>query len=349
MKRVLSSREIVLLQNLIAHINFPLLDVIRLSVMLLEECAQWRGSITSLEDARKAIKLGAKALFESEQTISFAEAVEVSISVKAHRRERTLAEIRYVCNKIMSNIPNLSERPVRTVTTKEWIKYIDMSFQTSRQKHKARIILHGIFSLMVKREWCFENPISKIDIPALQEKAIKVLSPQEVARLIDCARNERNGDCLAAVAMMLYAGVRPREVQRLTWHDISMEQNIISLSPIHSKTGGARHITLEPILKDILLKYAKEHSVVGTDLICPKNWLNKWVAIREKAGWNTTNPWEQDCLRHSYASYHALKYKDFTRLQYEMGHASAALLRTRYLNMGSLKPDDAQVFWGITD
>lgn len=58
--------------------------------------------------------------------------------------------------------------------------------------------------------------------------------------------------------------------------------------------------------------------------------------------------WVPDCLRHTYASYHAKHFKDYNLLQMEMGHRSSSLLRTRYLNMKGISPQTATRFWALT-
>lgn len=346
MKKFLFSREINLLERLLSHVDFPLIELIRLGIALLEACAQWRNRPTSLQAARKAIELGAKALYENEKSISFERAVQETLAAKSHRRQQTLSEIRYITRKLMSRIPGLAKRSVRSLTTQEWAQYLESVFVTPRQRRKARTIVHGVFALMVKRNWCSENPISKVDIPSLQENIVPVLSPQEAEILVQTATEKYDGECLPAVAIMLYAGVRPQEVQGLTWRQINLQEGIISLLPYHVKTGGTRHITIEPILSHILKMYEREYQPLATQFICPKYWNRKWREIRCVAGWTPhDNPWRQDCLRHSYATYHALYYKDFIRLQYEMGHASVILLKTRYLNLGNLYFRDAECFW----
>lgn len=51
--------------------------------------------------------------------------------------------------------------------------------------------------------------------------------------------------------------------------------------------------------------------------------------------------------RHTFASYHAKTYADFGKLQMEMGHRSAELLRNRYTNMAWLTKEMAKRFWVV--
>lgn len=57
-----------------------------------------------------------------------------------------------------------------------------------------------------------------------------------------------SGECLPACALMLYAGIRPYEVRRLTWNRINLKSGLVSLAPNHTKTGGSRHVSILPVL-----------------------------------------------------------------------------------------------------
>ena len=87
----------------------------------------------------------------------------------------------------------------------------------------------------------------------------------------------------------------------------------------------------------------RNHS--GEEPLCPAGWERKWRLVRARAGWNNCRPWVQDILRHTFASYHALEFRDYAGLQWEMGHQNAHLLKTRYLNMDEIRRQDARAFW----
>ena len=47
---------------------------------------------------------------------------------------------------------------------------------------------------------------------------------------------------------MIFAGIRPQEVERLLWENIALRDGCIILNSKHTKTGGARHVTILPVL-----------------------------------------------------------------------------------------------------
>lgn len=130
---------------------------------------------------------------------------------------------------------------------------IESCFQTQRQRYKARLVLHSVFALALKRGWCSHNPVSNVDVPILKEAPILALNVKQCKKLIHTAKTEIKGECLAAVGLMLYAGIRPQELQRLRWEHINLDQGFISILPRHSKTGGSRHVNIEPVLQNLLM------------------------------------------------------------------------------------------------
>lgn len=275
------------------------------------------------------------------ESVSFQKAVAESLASKSHRRIRTLREIKYITNRFIRTIPELKRKMINDITAADCRRYLELAFETPRQRYKARAILSGIFTVAIKRDWCDENPISKVDTPVLQESTIQALSIEEVERLLKTAKRKEHVKCLPALGLMLYGGIRPDEVQRLTGREIDLAEGVITIPARHSKTGGTRHVTILPSLKKIL----EASNIAHDQKICPHNWKKRWNDLRRTAGWNTsTNPWRQDVLRHTYASYHAKHFRDLAALQWEMGHRSSYLLRTRYLNMQGITSQNAACF-----
>ena len=150
----------------------------------------------------------------------------------------------------------------------------------------------------------------------------------------------KHKECLPAIGLLMFAGVRPREVHRLTWKDIDLEENSITIHSLCSKTGGVRQVEIFSSLKRLLAPFANGQK---NERVCPKNWQKRWRDIRNDSGFK--NVWVQDILRHTYASYHAKRFKDLPRLQLNMGHYNLSLLRSRYVNMRGISHTDARDFF----
>ena len=298
----------------------------------------------ALKRSKRIITLGAEALKQRERTVTFEKAVEAALEVRKERRTRTVYDFRYFTRRFMKRCKGLATRRVRSITPQECAEYIEQAFETPRQRQKARLILSGVFGTAVKRGWCDANPVARVEAPRVVETPVPILSPQEIGALRQTAATYRNGSCAAAVGMMLYSGIRPHEVARLTWAQVDLRERAIYILPRHSKTGGARRVTIHKPLMKILRSHKREEG----EMICPANWLHHWRELRRAAGWDSpARRWPQDALRHTFASYHLSYFRSFTELQLEIGHRDATLLRTRYVDQRGVR--NAQRFWAQSD
>lgn len=269
---------------------------------------------------------------------NFEQLVEASIAARSHRRARTLSELRGVTARMMRCCPDLAGHEVASLSRDDCRDILDRCFESPRQKAKGRVVLMGLFSYACRQGWCFHNPITAIEPAQLLETELQPLSWDELQRLIVATRTPEHRACMPAMALMLWAGVRPAEVQRLSWKDLDWEEGVIVLRARHVKTGGCRHVTMHAALRSCL----REAGVKSEGHICPPDWGRRWRRLRDAAG---LLPWRQDVLRHTFASYFIKRWPDFAQLQAEMGHRSATLLRTRYLSMQGLTREQAQKFW----
>lgn len=319
--------------QLIYNSGFSLLDAARLCLALLEAS----DGEHELSRLHSLIRTAAQVQAENKRSASSAEALQACLQQKAHRSPRTLQDIRQTMGALMRFDPELAQRPIRELSSSDCHRLLHGAFAHSPSRFiKAKANLSGVFTIAYQCGWCKDNPVQRIATPTVKERCIEPLSMKDVESLLTQAKRREHRDCLPAVGLMLYAGVRPDELKRLRWNDIDWEDGILYMSAKHTKTGGGRHV---PLTKS-LLHMLKQERQVGS--ICPSNWTKKWRNLRECAGFNQ---WIPDILRHSYASYHAKMYRDLPLLQLSMGHRDCQLLRTRYINMRGISRRDAQQFW----
>ena len=297
-----------------------------------------------MKRAMKCISAGAEALRQMERTVPFEKAVEAALEARKDRRMRTLYDFRYVTRRFMKRCPGLGKRRMRSITPQECAEYIETAFDTPRQRQKARLILSGVFGTAVKRGWCDANPVARVEAQRVVEQQVPILTPNEIEQITTTAESYQDGSCAAAVGMMLYAGIRPHEVARLTWAQVDLQERAIYILPRHSKTGGARRVTIHKPLLRIL----RRHTHADNETICPPNWLHHWRELRRAAGWDSpARRWPQDALRHTFASYHLSYFRSFAELQLEIGHRDATLLRTRYVDQRGVR--NTGRFWELPE
>lgn len=202
--------------------------------------------------------------------------------------------------------------------------------------YRANIIrtLRPAFSYAVRREYLPENPFSKLETVRVQKTdAIDVFTPDEARRLVCTAP----ADCRPAYALLLFAGVRPTELTRLTWGNI--HDGFIHILPSVAKTGQVRNIDIEPNLAEWLHTSGVHEP---SERICPNNWKRKNQAHRAACGLAS----RPDTARHSYASYWLALHKDADALKLRMGHSrSSDTLFAHY--RAAATPAAAAEYWNI--
>lgn len=326
-------------EQALRKVGLTYFQALRLALELVERCGarRMRGE-KQLEHCRRVIGLGVEQYRASTQTVSLSLAAESALAERRHRRPRTVAEFSSVCRRVLRCFPLLRCRPVNTLNAADCAEVLYSVFPSARQRQKGRAILHGVFAHALRQRWCAYNPVEGVRLPPPEEQEIVPLSLPRVQRLLAAADTPAHRACMPALGLMLWCGVRPAELERLQWSDLDFEEKVVSLRSRHSKTGGCRHIPLRPVL----LAWLRAAGGAGEGRVCPPNWQRRWKRLRAAAG---LIPWQQDVLRHTFASYHAKHFRDFPALQSEMGHRSAALLRTRYLSMRGLTAESAALFW----
>ena len=293
--------------------------------------------LTDAQFVLKVIEAGLRNIRAKEMPLI--DGFALYLKSKQHLRPDSIRDIRCIGNRLLRTNPELSERNFSELSVSECEEWLNAAFHTNPQFNKARTMLHGLFEFGLRREWCDKNPIKRIERKKVVEKEIQPLKLSETKRLIKIAQNESPTYAVVA-ALLVYTGIRPREVRRLTWRDIDTEEKTITVRSQCSKTGGVRQVEIPPVLNRLLITHSRE---LKEEKICPTDWQRRWRKIRDNSGFR--GRWVQDVLRHTYASFHAKNYADLPRLQLNMGHRDQSLLRSRYVNMHGISRAEAKSFF----
>jgi integrase len=155
----------------------------------------------------------------------------------------------------------------------------------------------------------------------------------------------------------LFAGVRPNdELAALQWEDVfAGEGDAIHITEHVSKTGRERYVPIEATLREWLnyINPPQLGPVVPRQPTrrSPENqkleWRIHWISKRRKAVQRAAgiDPWPQDAMRHSYASYWMTIHRDEDRCRDAMGHATKEMLFKHYRKHTTKA--DAMAFWAI--
>ena len=330
------TNEIISATTLLEGRGISILDATRLICNALDAFPK-SSALTPVQFCSKIIEAGKRQVHIVEMSVS--EGFAVYLESKQHLRKDSFNDIRYLGKRLLRTKPELGKRNFSELSVAECEEWINSAFSTPSQHNKARAMLHGLFEFALCREWCDKNPIKRIERKKVVEKEIQPLKLAETKRLIKTAQRESPIYAVVA-ALLVYTGIRPREVRRITWRDIDTEEKTITVRSQCSKTGGVRQVEIPPVLNRLLIAHSRE---LKEEKICPPNWQRRWRKIRNNSGFR--GRWVQDVLRHTYASFHAKNYADLPRLQLNMGHRDQSLLHSRYINMHGISRAEAKSFF----
>lgn len=209
----------------------------------------------------------------------------------------------------------------------------------------------GCFSWAVKMRLLEVSPFQFIERVAKPQKRIDIYTPAEARAILEACRDTRTdprqvwrdcSDCRLPFALMLFAGIRPKELERLTWEDIHEEadgQTMLFIGGEKAKTATARFIRIRPNLLAFLEAYRGKRA--GS--IVPANWGRKAGYVRKLAG----VAGRQDTARHSFASYALAAGEPLEQVRADMGHAyGSAMIFTNY--RAAARPSEAREYWAIS-
>lgn len=219
---------------------------------------------------------------------------------------------------------------IDTETLEAWYS---VTFRNSGYRaHEIRTI-RPAFSWAVRRRYLQESPYARMEAQRIRRKPITIYTPEEAAAIMHAC----TPDAVAAFALLLFAGVRPKELTRLTWGNI--RDGYIHITADIAKTQQTRNVEIEPNLQ-AWLDTTGSHDPAAP--ICPNDWVRKARAIRAAAGVHSI----PDTPRHSYASYHLAAYKDPATLKINMGHTpNSDTLFIHY--RAAAVPAVARAYWAI--
>jgi integrase len=222
---------------------------------------------------------------------------------------------------------------LRSISTQEIDAWFDRRKETplGRRGNLGRI--SSLFNFAVKRGWLEKNPCDTVERGRVEVQPPRILTPGEAGRLLTVCR-EQVPQFLPFLVLGLFAGIRPTELQRLTWEEVATEH--VTVSAAASKTRRRRIVPLEPVARAWL-----ELCRQGTGLVQAYTVTQRRREVLCRA---SGVPWSHDLLRHTAASYLLAKHQDAGKVAFWLGNSPDILLRHYYQLVGA---DDCAMFWSL--
>jgi integrase len=229
---------------------------------------------------------------------------------RAGRRKEYLDRLRSVWTGFAHDRQNKHLDEITAPEIGQWLGAYGWTPVTRAGNLEALTVL---FSWGIKRGYLTANPCSKVERIAVDWKAPAIFTPDECARLMRSAEDHDAG-MLAFLALGLFAGIRPFEIQRLAWRNVDIDGGHVIIDATVAKTRQRRLVPLNDTAKAWLR--------LGGDLPV-KNLGPRRTRIAEAAGLE----WSHDVLRHSAASYMLAHHQDAGKVALWLGNSPSILFR----------------------
>ena len=231
---------------------------------------------------------------------------------------------------------DFGEKQIADITLREvevWLNRLDVAPGT--WTNYARVV-GSIFTLAVKRGFLPSNPIAGLERPKIVRKAPSILTPSQLANLLQAAAPELRAQLL----LQAFCGLRRAEANRVCWQHIHLEGKSPYLEAPAEVTKANRRRTCE--IPACAVAWLKPLAGLPAAPLALKDSLYRKLltAAATAAG----IAWEENLLRHSFGTYRLAVTKNAATVAEEMGN-SPAVVRTHYQNVTS--PEQAAAWWKV--
>ena len=267
------------------------------------------------------------------------EALAAYLEFKKARRAATLIELKQKVGRLAASFPST---PVSEITGAKIADWLTDTFETTFTRRKYLNVLKTFFKFARTRYGLTINPADKVqlDIAETDQSEVTAYTVEEARRILHAASaSPLASKIVPMIALGLFAGLRPAEVQGLDWADVSLVARRARVSPETAKRRRARYVDMADNLIEWLTPHAQERGPVALPLI---TFRRERAKIIEAAGCTFL----KDGFRHSFGTYHLAAFEDPARTALAMGHRSNQdIVFTNYRKL--VTREEGQAYWQI--
>jgi integrase len=249
-----------------------------------------------------------------------------SLWIARHEQMRmSFFQVRQVLNRL---VERHGRDPIDAVGHRE----LDTWLRSFRDKGLAPVTIHNHWRITRRFfNWCRDylevvskNPFSKLQEQRLEHQDPEILTPEQMKACLDEAVG--NPKLVAYLCLGGFAGMRTEEILRQRWEDIDWEHGEIYVRQ-PKRVGGwrPRHVEILPALRRHL-----ESVALSEGKVLPGGQRTLYLLRREMMDKLRMGEWPNNCLRHSFRTYHAAHFQDLPKTGLQMGHATIAMTFYRY-------------------
>jgi integrase len=198
----------------------------------------------------------------------------------------------------------------------------------------GRAYISSVMGDLVKLELIAENPTRKMMVARAEETddEVVIYTPAELKSLFAACIDYPMGgadrlcsECVAPFAFMAFAGIRPVEITKLKWENVSLELRNIRIGSTVAKKLYRRNVRINDTMAAWITAIPEDKR---KGKIIPARWRYKAAKVRTTAGIDGRE--KQDALRHSFGTYTLAVENDLDMLKADMGHGTTAVYFDHY-------------------
>lgn len=305
------------------------LDIDRSTAADLTDAAEARrilGGRTSLAEAARFWIASAGTLHPI--TVADAVAKYMDLREADNLREASRQSIKYRLEPLAKALgPEL----LHTVTADQ-LRAMQKGSPVSRNNIRRYYLM--LWAWAVKERHALTNAAEALTVAQADESLPESLSLEQVKALLRVTR-ETEPALMPWLCTGLFAGLRVAELARVT--GAHFRHGKIHLDASITKKRDRRILNLLDPLPAWLADYPASGPLLQT------NHRKRFEAIRKAAG---IDPWPNNALRHSFATYHLAAFQDAGKTAHYTRHESQTTLHKHYIDLAT--HDDGLSYFAIT-
>lgn len=257
---------------------------------------------------------------------------------KLGRSERHVESLDYRLRTLIKAIGN---QPVTAITTK------DLQHELDRHRDWNPTTIHSVvqgwkiaFNFAIRHGYLIRNPANRLELPKIIHAEPSIFSVAEVRRLMAATlfadRHPLVPACRAYLAIGMFAGLRPEEIERLEWKHVDLETATIRVKAANAKDRDRRIVELQPNLVAWLRPLVQTRGTVLKHSVAKLR-----AAARSILG---LAEWPADIMRHTFVSYHFAEFQNEAYTKKQVGHRDDGRIFYNHYMVPVSRPA-ARLFW----
>lgn len=246
----------------------------------------------------------------------------------------------------------IGNKPLREVTLRDILNWRNERLKNgfpgakTADREKWQVTLH-YYSLFLRR--FFQWLGLRLKVPGVQRKPpkIEVLTESEVAKLLAAARNPRDR---VIILLLLYTGLRSKELLGLRVEDVDFERGVIRVKS--AKYGKERFVTAPKEVFELLSAWIKINNLKPKDKLFKMTYsvlYKRLKKIAKKAGIDVHKV-RPHVFRHTFATMAIRKGLSLPTLQRLLGHSDIRTTQVYlHLTVEDVKREYEEKMGGIAE